>query len=363
MGAGNLGGFRFSGSISNPELVVLYTTLSEPDWPDSLDLENGLFFYFGDNRKPGFDLHDRRAGRGGNLILKRMFELAHAGKEGRMQVAPFFVFSRGSKGREVVFRGLAVPGAEQLDQSSDLVAVWKSVGGQRFQNYRAVFTILDVSSVSRKWLTELKDGVKLGQSCPPIWRQWVKTARRRPLLSKKITRVRTMAQQLGQTSLQKQIVSLLYKHFSNSSVAFEHFAADVVRMMDGNVTSVDVTRPSRDGGRDGIGSYRLGLPQNCVTVEFAMEAKCYATNKGIGVKAISRLITRLRHRQFGILVTTSFLAQQAYEEIVDDEHPIVVCAGGDIAELLIAKRGIGSEKQLAEWLELNYPIQHTNIPG
>jgi hypothetical protein len=59
------------------------------------------------------------------------------------------------------------------------------------------------------------------------------------------------------------------------------------------------------------GKYRLGLPQNCVTVEFAMEAKCYARNSGVGVKAVSRLISRLRQRQFGILVTTSYLADQA----------------------------------------------------
>jgi hypothetical protein len=133
MGAGNQGGFRFTGSIESPNLVVLYTTLDEPNWPDSLDLESGLFVYFGDNRKPGFDLHDRKAGRGGNLILKRTFELAHSGESGRKQIPPFFVFSRGLKGRDVVFRGLAVPGAQQLDPASDLVAVWKSIGGQRFQ--------------------------------------------------------------------------------------------------------------------------------------------------------------------------------------------------------------------------------------
>jgi hypothetical protein len=153
------------------------------------------------------------------------------------------------------------------------------------------------------------------------------------------------------------MVDVLYTHFSASPVAFEHFAADVVRMMDANVMSVDVTRPSRDGGRDGIGKYRLGLPQNCVIVEFAVEAKCYERSSGVGVKAVSRLISRLRHRQFGILVTTSYLAEQAYEEIVDDEHPIVVCAGGDIAELLVAKRGFKSGKQLAEWLQLYYPLQ------
>jgi hypothetical protein len=320
MGAGNSGGFRFSGSIAKPNLVVLYTTLSEPDWPDSIDVENGLFVYFGDNRKPGFDLHDRKAGRGGNQILRNAFELVHAGKEGRQQTAPFLIFSRVSRGRDVRFRGVAVPGAVHLDSSSDLVAIWKSIKGQRFQNYKAVFTILDISRISRAWLIELQTGMKLGPNCPAEWRQWVKTGKPKPLLAEQITRVRNAAQQLGQIPLSAEIVKALYDYFSKATVAFEHFAADVVRMVDPNVTSIDVTRPSRDGGRDGIGKYRLGLPQNCVTVEFAVEAKCYARTRGVGVKAISRLISRLRHRQFGILVTTSYLAKQAYEEIVDDEH-------------------------------------------
>jgi hypothetical protein len=75
-GTGNQGGFRFSGPTSNPNLVVLYTTMGESNWPDSIDEESGLFVYFGDNRKPGFELHDRKSGRGGNEILRRSFERA-----------------------------------------------------------------------------------------------------------------------------------------------------------------------------------------------------------------------------------------------------------------------------------------------
>ena len=108
---GPQGGFRFSGPVNRPNLVVLYTTLSEANWPDSIDNENGLFVYFGDNRKPGFELHDRRAGRGGNEILRRAFELAHGGPLGREQVPPFLVFSKAVRGRDAVFRGLAAPGA------------------------------------------------------------------------------------------------------------------------------------------------------------------------------------------------------------------------------------------------------------
>jgi hypothetical protein len=157
------------------------------------------------------------------------------------------------------------------------------------------------------------------------------------------------------TPIQREIVDSLYLYFAESTFAFEHFAADVARMMDANIISIDVTRPSRDGGRDGVSKYRLGLPQNCVTVEFAMEEKCYSRTNGVGVKAVSRLISRLRHRQFGILVTTFYLAEQAYTEIVDDGHPIIVCAGGDIAELLISKRGFRSGGELTAWLEMNYP--------
>jgi len=356
MGAGNQGGFRFSGSISAPNLVILYTTFGEPNWPDSLDVENGLFVYFGDNRKPGYDLHDRSAGRGGNQILKRAFELAHGGPEARQGVSPFFVFSRGARGRDVVFRGLAAPGAVHLDPSSDLVAIWKSLSGQRFQNYRAVFTILQANPISREWITELHKGVKLGPACPKAWRSWVRSGKPKPLTAETSTRVRTAAQQLGETPMQRAIAAAIYDHFSKSPVAFEYFAADVVRIMDPNVTSIDVTRPSRDGGRDGVGKYRVGLAQNCVTVDFALEAKCYALDRGVGVKAVSRLISRLRHRQFGILVTTSYLAEQAYTEIVEDGHPIIICSGGDVAELLVVKRGFQSAKEASAWLTSAYPL-------
>jgi hypothetical protein len=354
-GTGNQGGFRFSGPTARPNLVVLYTTLEEPNWPDSIDEENGLFVYFGDHRKPGFELHDQRSGRGGNEILRHTFERAHAGEDGRATVSPFLIFSR-EKGRNVTFRGLAAPGAAHLDQSSDLVAVWKTIDRHRFQNYRAVFTILDVAVVPRLWLQELQKGETLGPNSPDVWRHWVKSGRARALRAEKISRVRKPAQQLGPTANEREIAEAVYSHFKEFPHLFEHFAADIVRLMDPNVVSLDVTRASRDGGRDGVGRYRIGLSQNCVTVDFAMEAKCYEPGAGLGVKVVSRLISRLRHRQFGILVTTTYLGDQAYQEIVDDQHPIIVCAGGDVARLLIGNLGLHSQAEVREWLPKTYPL-------
>lgn len=49
---------------------------------------------------------------------------------------------------------------------------------------------------------------------------------------------------------------------------------------------------------------------------------------------MSRLISRIRYRQFGILVTTSYVDNQAYSEVVEDGHPILIVTASDIATIL-----------------------------
>ena len=62
-GCENAGGFRKklredgSGKYA---YVVLYTSMSELEWPDFLDEETGIFRYYGDNRQPGRALTDTK---------------------------------------------------------------------------------------------------------------------------------------------------------------------------------------------------------------------------------------------------------------------------------------------------------------
>ena len=49
---------------------------------------------------------------------------------------------------------------------------------------------------------------------------------------------------------------------------------------------------------------------------------------------MSRLISRIRYRQFGIMVTTSYVDNQAYGEVVEDGHPILIVTASDIAGIL-----------------------------
>jgi len=126
------------------------------------------------------------------------------------------------------------------------------------------------------------------------------------------------------------------------------------------IASLDLTRPSRDGGRDAIGKLRIGTGRSAILSDFALEAKCYAISQPVAVRELSRLISRLRHRQFGVFVTTSYIHLQAYKEIKEDEHPIVVISARDIAELLKAI-GVTDATATRAWLNREFPISSDKI--
>jgi hypothetical protein len=100
--------------------------------------------------------------------------------------------------------------------------------------------------------------------------------------------------------------------------------------------------------------YKLGPEADPIRLDFALEAKCYGAEHGVGVRDVSRLISRLRHRQFGVLVTTSYVLGQAYEELRDDEHPVVVISARDIVDVL-KRHGIATASETQSWLEREFP--------
>lgn len=125
--------------------------------------------------------------------------------------------------------------------------------------------------------------------------------------------------------------------------------------VDPNIIRIDNTRPTQDGGRDGIGQYRMmGKLNRSLTTVFAVEAKCYDINDSVGVKETSRVISRIKQRQFGVLVTTSYVANQACEEIIEDGHPISIISRIDIIDILY-KKGINDISTLNKFLNDNYP--------
>jgi len=95
---GNQGGFRIRGqrSTHSYRMALLYTSGADPDWPDALDPETGLFTYFGDNKQSGSQLHDTR--RGGNELLRFSFDAIHANPPARHQVPALLRVPQGDAG-------------------------------------------------------------------------------------------------------------------------------------------------------------------------------------------------------------------------------------------------------------------------
>lgn len=350
VGVDNQAGFRHLGPRPKTEtlkLIVLKTSLKEADWPDNLDPETGIFTYYGDRRSPG-ELHDTP--RQGNLILKNLFEAAHNPKF-KDHFPPILLFRNTGVYRDVRFLGLAVPGASTLGHDDDLVALWRATGQEsiRFQNYRAKFTVLNAPKVSRKWIEDIQSGINIeSPHAPAAWINWVKHRQYDALMAPHSLEIRDKAQQLPNTKTDTKILSLIYDHYKDDPYGFEYCAMEIARLNLPDIHIWELTRPWRDGGRDAIGIYKIGTGLGAIDVEFALEAKCYQSKSGVGVKELSRLISRLRHRQFGVLVTTSYLSSQAYKELKEDKHPVVVIAANDIIEIL--KKRIGSLDNISNWL-------------
>lgn len=191
LGLKAMGGIRFRGTIGKPSLVALTTSGQDQDWPDSLDEETGVFTYFGDNKKPGRELHDTPIH--GNEVLRNIFDQA-ATPLGRAQTPPIFVFAATRQGRDHRFLGLAVPGTSGASWTEELVGIWRSTQGLRYQNYRALFTIVDTPVIRRSWLTSLIAG-SAQVEVPAAWSDWVATGVAKALVAPRTRDVRSRAEQ------------------------------------------------------------------------------------------------------------------------------------------------------------------------
>ena len=168
--------------------VILYTTMSEPEWPDFLNQETGLFRYYGDNRTPGQAITDTKLK--GNTLLEEVFaQLNGVGK--RDDIPPFFIFKKAGSGRDVQFLGLAAPGNPAVSPDQELTAFWRTIDESRFLNYVAYFTVLDTGDepISRDWLNSLiYDHEGSLAHAPDAWRRFIKEGRD-GIIARKVPRI------------------------------------------------------------------------------------------------------------------------------------------------------------------------------
>ena len=354
----NSGGFRKvmrKDGSGLPAYVVLYTSMQELAWPDYLDEETGVFRYYGDNRTPGKTILDTP--RKGNQLLELVFDCLNSRDGSIKDVPPFLIFKKCGVGWDVQFLGLAAPGNPKISPDKDLVAFWRTMDGQRFQNYEAYFTVLDTQvPINREWLNALiyhhDDSL---QYAPDVWKKFINQGRNGivPLIAKKVTKIPTRYDQLQSDVEGLACLAKIRDFYKDNPYGFENCAKNILEKMDEKFQDFSLTRPWRDGGRDALGYYVIGNESKAnypLRIDCAMEAKCYADNHSVGVREMSRLISRIKYRQFGVLITTSYVNEQAYKEIVEDDHPILIISATDIAGIL--RRNAITSSNINEWFEV-----------
>src|SRR5690606_13443743 len=142
-----------------------------------------------------------------------------------------------------------------------------------------------------------------GPLAPHAWTDWIQSGRYRPLKATRSIEYRTRNEQRPSSTESLKIVDHAQTYFAGRPHDFEECAGAIARLLVPGISELGGPRPSRDGGRDAVGTLRLGRGSASILVDFALEAKCYGLGNSVGVREMSRLISRLRHRQFGVLVT------------------------------------------------------------
>ena len=304
--------------------------------------------YYGDNRKPGSSIDSTLVG--GNRLLQEIYQKLHSQLRHLIQPLLCFEVVKLRNKSYMKFLGLAIPGAQGLSSVNDLVAIWKIKGPERFQNYRSIFTILNEATISKAWLEDLVNGISPIDSihCPESWAYWVSTGIYKALECKSEIHPRTKKAQIPGSVHETEVLKYIFENLNDRE--FEYAAAEIVRLLDPAFKELYVTRGTKDGGRDVIGQYYLGHSGHQIRLSAYIEAKRWKLDSSIGVKPMMRLISRLKHRDIGVFVTTSFFDQQIQKELIEDGHPVMLISGGDVAKLLV-KAEISSNSPLKAWVE------------
>lgn len=352
---GSSGGFRKvnrTDGSKKPAYVILYTTMSELEWPDYLDEETGVFRYYGDNRKPGRSITDTKPK--GNQLLEDVFTILNS-NENLEDMPPFFIFKKTGEGRNVQFLGLAAPGNPNISPEKDLVSFWRTLDGKRFQNYKAYFTVLDTKkqTITQKWLKSLiYDHENNLRYAPQAWIDYVKNGRDgiTPLKSPKINDIPSKEKQLQCDEEGMKCLEIIRKHYGTNSEKFELCATNLICKMDRNFRDFKISKLLDNKGTSG--KYQInqeGTTNISLTVDCALEARCYNSDKGVNLNEMLKLISRTKNNQFGVFITTSYVNKQAYKEVIEENHPILIVTASDIGAIL-RSNSINS-KNIEEWLD------------
>ena len=318
-------------------------------WHDEFDLDHGHVRYFGDHKATTIGIPGVTSG---NRMLLEAARL-HAGttREERLLAPPLLLFraitvQRG--GRSIVKGHVEFCGAALIERLEHVVQRDPETG-KSFPNLALDLVVLrgDPSDgIDLRWIDDRRNpeisAEKALRRAPESWRRWVRLGRvaipgiRRRVLASTVKSPKEQRPEPG--SPEAAVLQTVYDFYDGRKHAFEllaaRVAAEVLRESGARYKEGWLSRSSGDGGVDFVGRIDMGSIRASTPVVVLGQAKCIKISSSISPEQVARVVARLRRGWIGVYVTTGSFSAQAQVEIIDDQYPVVLIAGGVLASTI-----------------------------
>jgi hypothetical protein len=337
-------------------------------WQDEFEPNLGFVRYYGDNKSADSE----PAETPGNCALLNEFRYhTSVDPRERAYATPLILFRRvevnGRRKGNVQFAGLAViERAERITQFNPAMREY-------FTNYVFEFAVLSLTLENEcldwDWIDQRRNAAsKVNEVltfAPHSWREWVKFGNDAlPRLRRHVSRLAIVptAQQRPLVGTREHgLLSGIHAHYKQRKHYFEGLASVIAARMlsrsGGIYREGWITPGSGDHGTDFVGRLTLGSGFASVKLVVLGQAKCEGLASATGGIHVARTVARLRRGWIGVYVTTSYFSEPVQKEILEDQYPIVLIHGLELAQLaqeLMLKSGTTALGEYLNTLDSRY---------
>lgn len=343
-------------------------------WEDIYDPDFGRVRYYGDNKS----CKTRPETKSGNRVLIETFhnQSSPIKAEKIDHSVPIIFFERvpfnGVKKGYLKFQGYGIIESVELVTQYD-----DQTQGGYFSNYvfdMCVFSLKeDNENFPWDWINARRDPNLSNEEtlkyAPTAWKKWINNGDlsrvRRHVYTSEIIKSADQIPQPG--SKEEDILHQVYNFFSvHDKHTFELFAMRIVKEVfeasGSNFQNGWVTQKSGDGGIDFVARSDIGSGLSKIKTVLIGQAKCESIHVPTNGISIARTVARLKRGWLGVYVTTSFFSTSVQKEVLDDQYPIMLINGLQIAksvQTILYKEGITLDHLLNNIL-LRYPYECKN---
>lgn len=312
-------------------------------WQDNFEPDLGFIRYYGDNKSASVDPNEAP---GNEALLAEFAFHSSPNRAHRERATPLLFFQRvevaGRQKGNVKFAGVGVI------ERAERVTQFNPSTEEYFTNYVFEFAVLSLAAendcLDWSWIAARRDHAADIEStlrrAPAAWREWLRFGNDAlPRLRRHVSRISVIStsdQRPEQGSSESGVLNRIYAHYTGRKHHFEALASAVaahVLSRSGTVYREGwITPGSGDHGTDFVG--RLTIASGFASVKLVVlgQAKCEGLGSPTGGIHVARTVARLRRGWIGAYVTTSYFSEPVQREILEDQYPIVLVHGLNVAQ-------------------------------